>query len=79
MRLPSAGVSADVIIIIPGHKTRSVFDRYDITNEGDRRDAAQASAATEPGLFHVAVGAEPVRTGTARAEVVSIAPASKRS
>ncbi|HXN99305.1 MAG TPA: tyrosine-type recombinase/integrase [Candidatus Acidoferrales bacterium] len=36
-----AGVSRSVAMRISGHKTESVFNRYDITSQGDLREAAQ--------------------------------------
>ena len=39
-----AGVSEKTAMQLTGHKTRSVFDRYDIVNEQDRRDAVSKLA-----------------------------------
>ena len=50
-----AGISEHVAMKLTGHKTASVFRRYDIISDGDLVDAAQmldaASMGTIPGTF----------------------------
>jgi len=40
-----AGVSEQIAMTLSGHRTRSVFDRYNITSSADQREAVQKLVA----------------------------------
>ena len=45
---PKPLVPEHTAIRISGHRTRAIFDRYDIVSEGDLVEAARRIAATSP-------------------------------
>ena len=63
-----AGVPERVAMDVSGHKTRAVFDRYNIVDERDLRDAAVKLSRYLSAEFGHSLGIGPIREGETGSE-----------